>query len=288
MKRNSFKGRRRRKNDLPLKLLSYFSMIELLLVISIIAILASLLLPVLNRARDSAQQSACRSNLKQLGAALAGYTVDSDDYFHFSKTERESSALYKTWTMLYVQNAYTSAKLFLCGSRTPDSETKRNYRTRLKTFTATTGKGWPWHFPDYGYNHLLGSDHAGVRCSQGHTGVLDAGVRVGQVRRQSGILAFGESREALTDAAPANPAGYFMVHSRYSLNTKCYHGYTSGNLFPVHGVVCNTVFVDGHTAAYRALIPGIEGGRSLYEQQRLGNWHMSFGKTENNSFYPLE
>ena len=64
MKRNSFKGRRRRKNDLPLKFQTYFSMIELLLVISIIAILASLLLPVLNRARDSAQQSACRSNLK--------------------------------------------------------------------------------------------------------------------------------------------------------------------------------------------------------------------------------
>lgn len=288
MKRNSFNGGRKRKDDLPLKSQSYFSMIELLLVISIIAILASLLLPVLNSARDSARQSACRSNLKQLGAALAGYTVDSDDYFHFSKTERESSSLYKTWTMLYVQNAYISAKLFLCGSRIPDSDSKRNYRTLLKTYSATTGKAWPWHFSDYGYNHLLGSDHAGERCTQGHTGSLDAGVRAGQIRRPSGILAFGESREALTDAALANPAGYFIIHSRYTLNTKCYHGYTSGNLFPGHGMICNTVFVDGHSAAYRALAPGIPGGQSLYDARKLGNWHSNGTETANNCFYPLK
>lgn len=69
----------KRKNSLRRKEF-YFTLIELLIVIAIIAILASLLLPALNSARDSALSIACTNNLKTLGIALNQYTLNYDDY----------------------------------------------------------------------------------------------------------------------------------------------------------------------------------------------------------------
>jgi prepilin-type N-terminal cleavage/methylation domain-containing protein len=58
-----------------------FTLIELLLVISIIAILAALLLPALTRAKTVARQSLCLSNMKQVGQGVFLYTDDFNEYF---------------------------------------------------------------------------------------------------------------------------------------------------------------------------------------------------------------
>ncbi|OGV42106.1 MAG: hypothetical protein A2X48_14880 [Lentisphaerae bacterium GWF2_49_21] len=85
----------------------FFTLIELLVVIAIIAILAALLLPALQNAKDMARDSACKSNLKQLGLYIHMYIDDFDGYF--PSTHRDSSGAnplteYCWWEYICVSN----------------------------------------------------------------------------------------------------------------------------------------------------------------------------------------
>ncbi len=76
--------------------------------IAIIAILAAMLLPALNKARDKAITIGCISNIKQLGLLIAGYANDHKDYY-FSATP--TARIYNNWGELLANNGYVNAPL---------------------------------------------------------------------------------------------------------------------------------------------------------------------------------
>ena len=76
-RRNDFSSGAKRKN----KPHRNFTLIELLVVVAIIAILAGLLLPALNKARQTARRITCCSNLRTCGQALWQYSQDNNDFF---------------------------------------------------------------------------------------------------------------------------------------------------------------------------------------------------------------
>ena len=140
-----------------------FTLIELLVVIAIIAILASLLLPALAKAKESSRTAICISNLRQIAIASMTYTLDQNGRL----------PTFRTW--LYTKPAdLTTGKLFpylksrqvyLCP--TDRNEMASKSRPKWATTSAAAGGtfGNTQHRRDYSYGMSCGMCHAGDTSS---------------------------------------------------------------------------------------------------------------------------
>jgi prepilin-type N-terminal cleavage/methylation domain-containing protein len=116
--------------------LKAFTLIELVLVIAIVGILASLLLPALAKAKGVANRVVCVNNLKQVGLAIRLYSEDHGDVLPFAK---QASLDYKPMVAKYMgvpRTAWTNGGVYWC----PASERAMSSSNSTPRYSIVNGR----------------------------------------------------------------------------------------------------------------------------------------------------
>ena len=206
-----------------------FTLIELLVVIAIIAILASMLLPALARAKEAAKRIACVNNARNLGLSLSLYADDNEGRF----TPRKPGE--SRWTSL-LHEGYRDIKVLRCPSDGPDPFTfgkgeTNQFNSAPRSYIIN---GWN----DYFIKTLTADDFSAYMG-----GRTDFAVKEAQVIEPSETIVFGEketeSGHYYMDYS-ANDDLQELEQSRHAVSVKKSRGGGS-----------NYIFADGSARFYR-------------------------------------
>lgn len=197
----------------------FFTLIELLFVVAIIMVLASLLLPALGRARESAKRALCSNNLRQVNAAYLAYAYDNNEwtiydgnYLMWERSLTRSNYFPNNYypELLNGSGVYLS-RVMLCPS----------LREPITIFSGQIAKR-----SDYGLNYM--SCHAW----DGSLSMYTSG-RLNKIGPK--VVTFGDRYNWPKDEQPAggSPALIYIYYAGYPIGMH-------------HNGGANLTFIDGH------------------------------------------
>jgi prepilin-type processing-associated H-X9-DG protein/prepilin-type N-terminal cleavage/methylation domain-containing protein len=247
---------------------SFFTLIELLVVIAIIAILAAMLLPALNQARETARRGKCIGQLKEISSAAIMYSDDFSGYFPLSTRLADSGTYKPTYAgIMHITKHLVNPRLYTCPTAASYEYADQPLKSLAPGFKPEvdlweTGGNTVYDWIHYAPNHYY------VKYKQDGS----------EVPAKYANTIQPSSKVMLGDSVNCNPGDYFgntvtkRGAGRYLINTyssSAGYQYLSPMLDPRHAGHSNISWADGHVSTEKDAWKDIQGTIKKYRWDPL-------------------